>query len=119
MGGSLELRPRDMAKIGLMVINKGNFENRQIVSQQWIEESTSIKTETHIKGDDYGYQWWNINLQSNGFVYQTIWANGLGSQFIYIIPEIDVVIVTTGFNYENDSWAITGGIGKYLYLLGT
>jgi len=117
MGGSLKLRPRDMAKIGLMVLNKGKFENQQIVSQQWIEESTSIKIKTHIEGDNYGYHWWNIDLHSNGFSYNTIWANGLGSQFIYIIPELNVVIVTTGFNYGHDSWAITDGIGKYIYLL--
>jgi len=118
MGGSLKLRPRDMAKIGLMVLNKGKFDNQQIVSQYWIKESTSVKTKTHIKGDSYGYHWWNIEFKSNGITYETIWANGLGSQFVYIIPEINAVIVTTGFNYENDSWSITGGISKYIYLLG-
>jgi len=117
MAGSLQLRPRDMAKIGLMVLNNGKFDNKQVVSQNWIKESTTEKTKTHIVGDNYGYQWWDINLSSKGIDYKTIWANGLGSQFIYIIPEINVVIVTTGFNYENDSWAISKGIQKYLYLL--
>jgi hypothetical protein len=117
MGGSLKLRPRDMVKIGLMVLNEGKFENQQIVSPQWIRESTSMKTSTHIEGDNYGYHWWNIRLLSSGSAYQTIWANGLGSQFIYIIPEIEVVIVTTGFNYEHDSWAITNGISQYLHFL--
>jgi hypothetical protein len=41
----------------------------------------------------------------------------MGSQFIYIIPDLQVIIVTTGYNYENDSWAITNGIAKYLHLL--
>lgn len=117
MAGSLQLLPREMLKIGILVLNKGKFNNQQIVSEQWIHESTSIKTSTNIPGDDYSYQWWNLHLTSNGKTYETTWANGLGSQFIYIIPEIDVVIVTTGYNYENDSWAITGGIKKYLYLL--
>jgi CubicO group peptidase (beta-lactamase class C family) len=117
MAGSLWLKPRDMAKIGLMVLNEGQFNGRQIVSKEWICESTSKKIKTHIQGDDYAYQWWNINLKSNGKTYQCIWANGLGSQFIYIIPELKVVIVTTGHNYENDSWAIKSGIEKSLYLL--
>lgn len=119
MAGSLQLKPRDMAKIGLMVLNNGKFDNKQIVSQNWIRESTTEKTKTHIEGDNYGYQWWDINLSSNGIDYKTIWANGLGSQFIYIIPEINVVIVTTGFNYENDSWAISEGLKKHLHLLGS
>jgi len=117
MGGSLQMLPIDMIKIGLLVLNKGIYNNKQIISDDWIKESTSIKTKTHIKGDDYGYQWWKINIESNNKKYETIWANGMGSQFIYIVPELNVVIVTTGYNYEYDSWAITNGIGKYLFLL--
>jgi len=117
MAGSLELLPRDMLKIGQMVLNDGKFDHKQIVSKEWLKESTSCKVTTHIENDNYGYQWWNITLNSNNKPYNCIWANGMGSQFIYIIPELDVVIVTTGYNYEFDSWAITTGISKYLYLL--
>lgn len=116
-GGSLWLTPRGMAKIGLMVLNNGNFDGQQIVSKDWIAESTSMQTKTHIDGDNYGYQWWNITLNSGENNYNTIWANGWGSQFIYIIPKLNVVIVTTGYNYEYDSWAITNGISKHLNLL--
>jgi len=106
-----------MAKIGLLVLNNGKFNNEEIISKQWIEESTTAKTTTHIEGDNYSYHWWNITLRSNQKNYVTIWANGLGSQFIYIIPALDIVIATTGYNYENDSWAITKGISEYLHLL--
>ncbi len=117
MAGALQLRPRDMGKLGMLVLNKGILSGRQIVSKDWITESTSVKTNTHIPGDDYSYQWWNLHLKSEGKTYDCIWANGWGSQFIYIFPELKVVIVTTGHNYEEDSWAITKGISKYLYLL--
>ncbi|MBE0638939.1 MAG: serine hydrolase [Bacteroidales bacterium] len=117
MGGSLQMLPVDMLKIGFLVLNKGVCNNQQIISADWITESTSKKTRTHIEGDDYAYHWWNIVIESNRKKYETVWANGLGSQFIYIVPELNIVIVTTGYNYENDSWAITSGIGKYLYLL--
>ncbi len=115
--GSLQLLPRDMAKIGILVANKGIWDSKEILSAEWLEKSTAAQTKTHIEGDDYAYQWWRIKLESGGRTYNAIWANGLGSQFIYIIPEINSVIVTTGHNYENDSWAITRGISKYLYLL--
>ncbi|MBN2615799.1 MAG: serine hydrolase [Bacteroidales bacterium] len=117
MGGSLALLPRDMAKIGMMVLNEGEYNHQQVVSKQWIKESTSMKTTTNSPGDNYAYLWWDIYLHSGKKNYKTIWANGLGSQFIYIIPELKTVIVTTGHNYEFDSWAITKGISKYLYLL--
>lgn len=117
MAGSLLLTPREMIKIGLLVLNKGSFNEQTVISQKWIEKSTSFKTHTNISGDDYAYQWWNITLESEGEKYPCIWANGWGSQFIYIFPTLDAVIVTTGHNYEFDSWAITSGIEKYLYLL--
>ena len=117
MAGALELQPRDMGKLGLLILNSGTFSGNQVVSEEWIAESTSVKTNTHIPGDDYSYQWWNLHLKSDGKTYECIWANGWGSQIIYIFPELKVVIVTTGHNYEGDSWTITNGISKYLYLL--
>ena len=106
-----------MMKIGLLVLKEGVYNKKQIVSKEWIEEATSVKTSTNIAGDNYGYQWWVLSIPSNHKEHQTIWANGLGSQFIYIFPGLNAIIVTTGHNYAYDSWAITEGIGKYLYLL--
>lgn len=117
VAGSLEITPREMAKIGLMVLYKGKFNGQQVVSEEWIQQSTSFKTHTHIPGDDYAYQWWSLSLKSEKKEFPCIWANGFGSQFIYIFPTLNTVIVTTGHNYEFDSWAITSGIEKYLYLL--
>lgn len=117
MGGSLSLAPRSMVKVGAMVLNKGVFNKQQVVSESWIEESASAKTESNVPGDMYSYQWWNILMDSGRKSYECIWANGWGGQFIYIIPDLDAVIVTTGYNYENDSWAISGGISKYLHYL--
>lgn len=117
MSGTLRMLPRDLLKIGLLVLNHGTYQHKQVTSKHWIEESTSAKITTQIEDDKYAYHWWNITIKSQQKSYNTIWANGLGSQFIYIFPALNVVIVTTGHNYENDSWAITSGIAKYLYLL--
>jgi len=117
MGGSLKMRPIDLTKIGLLVLNNGRYNKQQIISSDWIKKSTSAKTKTHIKGDDYGYQWWNISIESNNKKHEIIWANGIGSQFIFIVPSLNIIIVTSGYNYEYDSWAIINGIGKYLFLL--
>ena len=55
--GGLYIRPRDFAKIGLLLLQNGFWNNKRIINNNWIEESTKV----HIKPYDkswYGYQWW-------------------------------------------------------------
>ncbi|MEJ2054820.1 MAG: hypothetical protein P8X42_12940 [Calditrichaceae bacterium] len=57
-GEGLSLLPRDMAKIGLLVLDDGKWQDEQIVSKEWIRESTKL----HVQESqffDYGYQWWH------------------------------------------------------------
>lgn len=117
VAGSLRMRPRDFMKIGLLVLNEGVYNGVKVVSKDWIHESTSAHIETHVGNDKYGYQWWHIQMLSGKTSYEVIWANGWGSQFIFIIPELELVITTTGYNYEFDSWAIRKGIENNLNLL--
>ncbi|HPR32533.1 MAG TPA: serine hydrolase, partial [Prolixibacteraceae bacterium] len=117
MSGSLKLIPRDFMKIGLLVLNKGMYDGKRIVSENWIKESTSPKIESHIDDDLYAYQWWNRTFETEKNEYNVIWANGWGSQFIFVIPKLNMVITTTGYNYEFDSWSITKGIENNLSLL--
>ena len=57
----LYMTPRDMAKIGQLILNKGKWNGQQVVSEDWVEESTSRITK--ITGMDYGYLWWSVPLQ--------------------------------------------------------
>lgn len=117
-GGALRLRPRDMARIGLLVLNKGLWRGRRVISEKWINESTNGQIETGRTGERYGYQWWISEIQSGQRKFQLIWANGLGSQFIFIFPELQMVMVTTGGNWNrgNDgrSWDIFKMLDEYL-----
>ena len=57
--GGLSMRPRDMAKIGLMILNGGKWGGQRVVSQKWVTESTEAHvTGNLISGSGYGYQWW-------------------------------------------------------------
>ncbi|WP_244065077.1 serine hydrolase [Bradyrhizobium sp. Ce-3] len=101
-GGGLRLRPRDMAKIGQLVLAGGRWNGRQIVSKAWIETSTEAK----LKATDhqsYGYLWWLGRSQSNGRTVQWIGALGRGGQSIRIVPELDLVIAVTGGYYQDYS----------------
>jgi CubicO group peptidase (beta-lactamase class C family) len=99
MDGSLTLRPRDMAKIGILVLNKGKWNGKQIISNKRIAESTA----EYFKVDpvfNYGYLWWLGNSQTVTGT-KIILANGWGSQFIFIVPKLNLVAVTTGNNMNN------------------
>ncbi|CAB1078914.1 hypothetical protein D1AOALGA4SA_6634 [Olavius algarvensis Delta 1 endosymbiont] len=91
--GGLHLRPRDMAKIGYMMLKNGQWRGKQVVSQKWITAST----QTHINGLGlgYGYQWWRGKAFINELEIEVVYASGHGGQKIFIIPQLDLVAVFT------------------------
>ncbi|MGD2124102.1 MAG: serine hydrolase [Gemmatimonadota bacterium] len=111
MDGSLRLRARDMARIGVMVANGGEWQGQRIVAEDWIRNSIR----PHLSADDpdwrYGYLWWTREVPiSGGGSVHAVMANGWGSQFIFLFPELDLVIVTTGGNQENGKHLAIGEV---------
>jgi CubicO group peptidase (beta-lactamase class C family) len=88
----LWLKPRDMAKIGKLMEQNGFWDGEQIVSSEWVEESTALR----IPSDYYGYYWHNIEHDTGA-----IYAVGHGGQYIYIVPHVNLVIVTTADPYSD------------------
>jgi CubicO group peptidase (beta-lactamase class C family) len=84
----LTLTPRDLAKIGLLCLNNGLWDERQVVPSEWITESfrSFISTNHSL---DFGYQWWIHNESS------FISAKGFQGQAVYLLPEQDIVVVFT------------------------
>ncbi|WP_456438743.1 serine hydrolase domain-containing protein [Psychroserpens sp.] len=95
----LYMTSRDMAKIGQLILNKGKWNEKQIVSKKWIEESTMPKTK--ITKIDYGYLWWNIPFIVNEKIFISKTALGNGGQYIFVFPELDLVAVFTGSAYNS------------------
>ena len=91
--GNLRLRPRDMAKFGLLYLNGGVWQGERIVSQEWVEASTREWV------DGYGYQWWLQTYRSGGASVDAFLASGWGGQHIIVFPSLDMVLVFTGGNY--------------------
>ncbi len=96
--GNLKLRPRDMAKFGYLFLNGGVWQGEQIVSQEWIEESTKEHTLT-LEANGYGYQWWLETYRSRATSVDSFYAAGWGGQRITVFPSLDMVVVFTGGNY--------------------
>jgi CubicO group peptidase (beta-lactamase class C family) len=113
LGGSLRLRPRDMAKIGALVLTDGRWQDKHLISPEWIRASCSAQADTGDEKDEYGYLWWVMSLPGGR---QVIAARGWGTQFILIDPEYLRVIVTTGGNDTNGkTFAILRVLARHLY----
>ena len=93
-GYGLCMSAEDMAKIGLLCLNKGFYNGRQIVSSNWIEEMTAPRRidGQHFRGMEYGYLWWIINRKKN--IYAAIGNSG---NVIYINPEKNIVAAVASY----------------------
>jgi CubicO group peptidase (beta-lactamase class C family) len=98
----LRLRPRDAAKIGQLVLNRGQWNGRQIVSADWIAQSITPRFQAiGYFGSTmfYGYQWWMGRSLAGDKEIKWVAAFGWGGQRIFIVPELDLVIMTTAAQY--------------------
>lgn len=99
--GGLYLTTHDLARIGYLFLRDGQWNGRQIISQDWTSVSTSpVVADTYPDSEDinvgYGYQWW-VPDQADGKT-QIFAANGYGGQFLLVAPEYDIVAVFNGWN---------------------
>jgi CubicO group peptidase (beta-lactamase class C family) len=99
MHGTLQLRPRDLAKLGALVLEGGRWQGRQIVSAEWVRASTEARFRA-TRREDFGYLWWR-RLPGDEGDGPVIFASGWGSQFVYVIPSMSVVVALTGGNQFN------------------
>jgi CubicO group peptidase (beta-lactamase class C family) len=87
-GWGLQLTPRDMAKLGYLYLHNGQWDGQQIVSAKWVEDATRLHTATDGPLG-YGYQWWTYPSL------RAYTALGLGGQTVFVVPELDLIVVTT------------------------
>jgi CubicO group peptidase (beta-lactamase class C family) len=100
-GGHLCLRPRDLLKIGQLVMNAGTYQKSQIVSEAWIKKCES--REINFKnGDPYGYLWWKNSLKRNEDTINYHFMSGNGGQIVAVLPSVQIVAVFTGQKYNSD-----------------
>lgn len=101
-GQQLSLTPRDMAKLGLLYLEGGVWDREQLIPAEWVEESTTPQgTSAYyansagvIEIDWYGYHWWTWGPEWFGG-YSGLQAKGFGGQQVLILPELELIVVTT------------------------
>jgi CubicO group peptidase (beta-lactamase class C family) len=122
---------RDMAKFGSLYLNRGRYDGRQALSADWIDASLERYSEgidrtgegssrlgRYFRDLGYGYQWWSATIGEH----QVDYAAGHGGQFIVLLHDLDMIIVTTAdplYDYPaSEGWRFEGGIvnlvGKFI-----
>ncbi len=102
----LRLTPRDMVKLGRLVLAKGKWNGKQLISKTWLEAMVRPHTMTGVfifsgaaEDAGYGYQWWTGRSVTAKRSVTWSAAIGNGGQRIYVVPELDMVVVFTAGEY--------------------
>ncbi|MHA1960248.1 MAG: serine hydrolase domain-containing protein [Candidatus Thorarchaeota archaeon] len=93
-GNTIQMTARDMARFGYLFLREGRWNGEQVLSSDWVSEATRTHTSVGV-GTTYGYQWW---ISEGRGSYS---ARGYSGQFIFVVPEHDLVVVfkaTSGWN---------------------
>jgi CubicO group peptidase (beta-lactamase class C family) len=103
---TLALTARDMVKIGLLYLQRGRWNDRQIVSSDYVADSTARHNDGGAPtGAAYGYLWW---LKQTSTGQDAFFAAGTGSQLIYVLPRLDLVMAMAS------SSSIAGGSQRFV-----
>lgn len=113
----LRLRPRDLVRIGQLVLARGSWNGGQIVSQAWIEEST----DAHVNGEGlffYGFQWWLGRFLVRRREIRWVAGFGNGGQRLFVVPELDMVVLVMAGLYNHPALqSVPGDIVMRRYAL--
>ena len=103
--GAIGFLPRDFIKFGQLMLNRGKWQGRTILSRDFADRATSPLY--HLWGWQYGYLWWSLDYPYKDRTVREFHAGGAGGQAVVVIPELDLVIATLGGNFFNGaSWHV-------------
>ena len=102
--GDILLRPRDMARFGQLILQRGEWNGTQVVPAAWVDiataEAISVAHTGYKAYEDYGFHWWRKTFRIGSDSVTAICADGLAGQAIMVFPTLDMVVVVTSGNYE-------------------
>ena len=104
----IRLRPRDIAKIGQLYLQKGQWNGKQIIPAAWVEDSLSLQIKDAGWAYGYGYQWWIIRLEVDGETWDIPMAVGNGNQRVILVEPLDLVMVVTAGHYNQIDGVLWG-----------
>lgn len=108
-GAGLDLRPRDLARLGQLYLQQGQSAGTPIIPEEWVARSSMAHyawrfNSGRLTGISYGFLWWVVPAGAGPLYF----AWGFGGQYVVVVPELHLVIVTT-----NDWRGVGGDAGRY------
>ena len=107
-GKMVYMLPRDMAKLGSLLLHEGMWRGKQLISKEWTDELQATKTKIGVL--NYSYWWWQIDFPNNGNPVTPTVATGNGGQYIMCFPEQEMVVVFTGGAFNSQKQQMPFGI---------
>lgn len=112
--GGVMLRPRDLAKIGELMLNDGVWDDKALLPENWVEDSFANHTPTKMQAlTDYGYFWWGTDYVVDGVTYSQDSAEGWGGQELLLFAELDLAVIMTANNF-NPAVPTTGMVEDFI-----
>jgi Beta-lactamase len=119
------LSVRDLARFGLLYLRDGRWNGQQVVPASWVRDSVKPLARTHnvfFPGHGYGYMWWSdfgsVWAPTVTLPQGTFFALGFGSQFLFVIPAHDLVVVhTVDMERARWPWVSDAQIGRLMWLI--
>jgi CubicO group peptidase (beta-lactamase class C family) len=106
-GGSAQFLPRDLLKFGQLMLDRGVWEGRRILGEDFVERASSPLYRLGSRG--YGYLWWSVEFPYGDGTVPAFAALGAGGQTITVVPALDLVIGTFGGSYASAGWRYAQG----------
>lgn len=101
-GYGLYLTPVDLLKYAVLILQKGQWQGKQLISKDWLKEATSPHVPTEKSNQSFGYHWWvshSVNDLQPSFYY----AAGRGGKFIFVSPNQELAVTFTANLPSHDS----------------
>ena len=95
-GNEMRMTPRELLAFGRLYLNRGRTASgRQVIPRAWVDSSWVPRTISGWSGNAYGYGWWMRDVVTERGQYRVYFAWGYGGQFVFVVPELQLVVVAT------------------------
>lgn len=98
-GGGLNLKSRDLLKLGQLYLGGGTWNGKRVISESWVK--TSIQPHARVSDEtEYGYLWWLREFKSGEKTFKSYWMQGNGGNKVAVFPSLEMVVVITSRNFN-------------------
>jgi CubicO group peptidase (beta-lactamase class C family) len=132
-GKDIHISAREFARFGLLMLNSGRWNGRQLIAEDWIRQATAVQVPASVKNawpksaiagpGQYGFNWWRNGADADGVMTwpgapeDTFAAQGHNNNKLYVIPSWRMVIVRLGLDQSDRRWSAADQ-GEFLRLVG-